>query len=204
MWWQICFSTYIAEFQAIHISLLSHPQDGTEKSGSIHIYRDGLSTQGKSYCMTHSTVTSNLQVVNIVQHWICEHWLLRCVYDLWGSAVIQYCTRKHYISASAAVSLLFLNELCPACRMINRTTPSIPCMARLRWPTQSTPLSHPHLQPLSVFSDTCTWPLPSNTTIRSMRSHRGELGWRLSDQKDMEGNRPLHTRFLYIQIFSLN
>lgn len=104
------FSTYIPEFQEICISLRSQTQECTAKSGSIHIRTDEVSTRSKNYCMTHSTVTSNLQVVNTVQYWICTG-IPVCA---WSLGECSNSVLETHISASVAEFLLFLNELCSA------------------------------------------------------------------------------------------
>lgn len=164
----------------VRISLLSQPQECREKSGSIHIYRAGVSTWAKNYCMTCSSVTSNLQVVNTVQHRVCAGTCVRAC----SSTVLRLET---HINASAAEPLLFLSELCSACteddkqdhtqhslhgqvtvpHSINTTVP----------PTNPTPyLSppiHTHIPPLAdqwevtggtwlkvnVWREKCTWSL---------------------------------------------
>lgn len=105
--------TYIPEYQVIHISLLLQPQERREKSGSTFIEM-GASTWAKTYCVTHSSVTSNLQVVNAVQRRICAGTSVYAWSFGGGSAVTVYCTWKH-IHASAAEPPLFLSELCSAC-----------------------------------------------------------------------------------------
>lgn len=87
-------------------------------------------------------MTSNLQVVNTTQHRICER-----VRAHWGSAVTLYCTWKHVLMHLLQSACRFwMSYVQHVRRTMKRTTPRIPCMARLRWPTQSTPLTHPHLQ----------------------------------------------------------
>lgn len=171
MWWQIFFfSIYIPEFQAIHISLLSRSQECREKSGSTHIYRDGVPTQAKNYCMAHSSVTSNLQVVNTVQYRICE-W----AHTLWGecsNTVLFLPFLMHLLQSPCCFWVSYVQHVW---RMINRTTPKILCVARLRRPTQSTPPSHPHLKPPICLLQYTHIASPSNATLQSMRSHRRNL-----------------------------
>lgn len=91
--------------------------------------------------MTHSSVTSNPQVVNTAEHRIC---MQMCV------CMQQHCPvsgKTDSCVCRKAPCCVWVSYVRHVWRMTNRTTPSILCTDRLRWPSQSTPLSHPHLQP---------------------------------------------------------
>lgn len=110
-----------------------------EKSGSIHIDGDIMSTQGRSYCMTHGGETSNLQAVNTVQHRSCSGATWGVLWSARGNTNQSSCWRASGVS-----------ELCSGCvkgdkQESTRSISTSPALLSVFFPKQSppaTPLSN--------------------------------------------------------------
>ena len=89
---------------------VSAPRTQERKSGSTHSYRAGA----LNYCMTLGSVTSNLQVVNTVQHQDPRWYLGVCSLFEGGERSNSGLFLETHINTSAAEPLLLLSELCSA------------------------------------------------------------------------------------------
>lgn len=101
-----------------------------------------------------------------------------CRHALWKTAAILYCCWKHMCCTAKpwCFSVIYVNHVW---RMINRTTPSIPCMIMMRWPhsinttVPPTPPSFNLSSPIQIYH----LPLQCNSPINEKSQE--EPGWRL-------------------------